>query len=279
MIATPELNIEEAVETLSNGDGYLLFEGFYSPELVDQARERTYELAAAEPARSSHFHGDEPEPRQKRVWNLPEKGRVYHELIADERLLAILEPILGDDLMLASYAANILHPGAPAQEPHVDYPYWDLHARNHWPRALNASFFLAVETVLMLDDFTIENGATAIVPGSQKEARWPAPDEFERRSIRVTGAAGSLLVFPALLWHASQANAASRSRAALLASYTCKAIKPLEDWRRSISPATVDACGDRMKALLGVDYAYPAVMDELPARSSEGARSKKSIVS
>ena len=49
MIATPGLNIDEAVETLSNGDGYLLLEGFYSPELVRQARERTYELAAAEP--------------------------------------------------------------------------------------------------------------------------------------------------------------------------------------------------------------------------------------
>ncbi len=277
MIATAGLDVEQAVRTLCDGDGFLLFESCYPPEKMREARERTYDLAAAEPDRSSHFHGDDPEPRQKRVWNLPEKGAVYRDLVADPRILAILEPILGDDLMLASYAANILHPGAPAQEPHVDYPYWDLHARSRWPRTLNASFFLAVETVLMLDDFTVENGATAIVPASQKQARWPDPEEFARKSIRATGPAGSLLVFPALLWHAGQANAGARSRAALLASYTCKSVKPIEDWGRSISASTIAACSDRMKALLGVGYAYPAVMDDLPARSSEGARSKKGI--
>ena len=93
----------------------------------------------------------------------------------------------------------------------------------------------------------------------------------------VTGPAGSLLVFPALLWHAGQANRTSTSRAALLGSYTCKSIKPIEDWSRCISAETIAGCGERMKALLGVGYAYPAVMDELPARSSEGARSKKNI--
>jgi len=277
MVVSALPSVTEAAEALCSGDGYLLFQGYYSTDKIAEARDRTYELARTEPDRTSHFHGDDTEATQKRVWNLPEKGEIFRELTTDPYILSIMEPILGDDLMLASYAANILYPGAPAQEPHVDYPYWDLHARTHWPQTLNASFFLAVETVLMLDDFTVENGASAIVPGSQARARWPDPGEFAEKSIRVTGPAGSVFMFPALLWHAGQRNNTHQSRGALLASYTCKSIKPIEDWSRSISQDTIARSGDRMKALLGVGYAYPAVMDHLAPRSSEGARSKKGI--
>ncbi len=272
-----DIEIERAVAELSTGRGYLLFENFFSEELIDEARRLTYRLARGEPDRASHFHGDEIETTQKRVWNLPAKGEAFRRLCSDERLLAIMEPLLGDDLMLSSFAANILYPGAPAQEGHVDYPYWDLHARSHWPRTLNASFFLAVEAVVTLDDFTIENGATAIVPGSQKLAAWPDPERFAAESIRLATPAGSLFLFPALLWHAGQANRSQGSRAALLGSYTCKSIKPIEDWSRCIDPDEAKDYSGRMRALLGLDYAYPAVMDALPARSSEGKRSRKAI--
>ena len=277
MVVARDTAVSDAVETLCKGDGYLLFEGYFPPEKVREARERTYELAEIEPDRTSHFHGDEAERTQKRVWNLPDKGEIFRELCSDPYILSIMEPILGDDLMLSSYAANLLHPGAPAQEAHVDYPYWDLHTREHWPQTLNSSFFLAIETVLMLDEFTVDNGASAILPGSQTRASWPAPDGFRQDSIRVTGPAGSLFMFPALLWHAGQRNNSNESRGALLGSYTCKSIKPIEDWSRCISDDTIRVASDRMKSLLGVGYPYPAVMDDLAARSSEGARSKKGI--
>ncbi len=269
------VDIEKAVEELCDGKGYLLFEGYFSQEQVAEARELIYSLSAEEPARASHFYGDENETTQKRVWNLPEKGAIFRTMLSDPKTLAIMEPILGDDLMLSSYAANVLYQGAPAQEPHVDYPYWDLHARAHWPRTLNSSFFLAVETVVMLDEFTEENGATALVPGSQKQCRWPDADEFQARHIRVAAPAGSLFMFPALTWHAGQSNQTPKPRAALMGSYTCKSIKPIEDWSRCITAETIAQCDARTKALLGADYPYPAVMDALPARSSEGTLSKE----
>ena len=277
MNAVGDIDIDRAVAELSTGRGYLLFENFFSAELIAEARRSIYQLARSEPDRASHFHGDETEATQKRIWNLPAKGEAFRRICSDERLPAIMAPLLGDDLMLSSFAANILYPGAPAQEGHVDYPYWDLHARSRWPRTLNASFFLAVEAVVTLDDFTLENGATAIVPGSQKLAAWPDLERFAAESIRLVTPAGSLFLFPALLWHAGQANRSQRSRAALLGSYTCKSIKPIEDWSRCIDPEAAKGYGSRMRALLGLDYAYPAVMDALPGRSSEGKRSRKAI--
>ena len=271
-------DVATAVDQLCDGQGYLILENFYAPDLIAAARERIYELLEFEPGRTSHFYGDDENTSQARVWNLPAKGEIFRQICSDERMLAIMRPILGDDLMLSSFAANVLHPGAQAQEAHVDYPYWDLHARDRWPSRLNASYHLAVEAVMPLDEFTLENGATAIVPGSQKLARWPDPDEFQRRHIRATMRPGTLLLFPALLWHAGQANRSEKSRATLLGSYTIKSIKPIEDWSRCIGRDTALGYEQPMKDLLGLHYPYPAVMDALPARSSEGAKSQQSIL-
>lgn len=271
-------DVESVVAELCEGSGYVVFEDFFAAELVQSARESIYRLVAEEPGRTSHFYGDDVNQAQARVWNLPAKDEVYRQLCADERMLAILRPILGEDLMLSSFAANVLHRGARAQEPHVDYPYWDLHARERWPRTLNASYFLAVESVIPLDEFTVANGATAIVPGSQKLACWPDTAGFAERHIRVTMRPGALLLFPALLWHAGQANDSDASRAALLGSYTMKSIKPIEDWSRCVDRDEALGYEQTMQDLLGLHYPYPAVMDKLPGRSSEGSRSKKTIL-
>lgn len=270
--------VEALVAELCSGSGFVILDDFFAPDLVQRARERIYQLVDDEPGRTSHFYGDDVNQAQSRVWNLPAKDDVFRRLCADERMLAILRPILGEDLMLSSFAANVLHRGAQAQEPHVDYPYWDLHHRERWPRALNASYFLAVESIIPLDEFTMENGATAVVPGSQKLARWPDNAEFARRHIRVTMRPGALLLFPALMWHAGQSNRSHASRAALLGSYTMKSIKPIEDWSRCIDRDEALGYDQAMQDLLGLHYPYPAVMDRLPGRSSEGSRSKKSIL-
>src|SRR5689334_9069500 len=256
-----QVDIEHAINDLTIGPGYARLEGFYSPEQTAEARRLVYQLAESEPHRTTHFLGNEKVPTQKRVWNLIEKGRVFQDIASDERLLAIIEGIVGD-VRLASFAANVLFPGAPAQEPHVDYPYWDMHRPERFPRGLNASFFLEVELLVMLDDFTLENGATALMPHSHHRAEWPNVAEFDHKSVRIVGPAGTLLLFPALTWHAGQANRGKRWRAALLGAYTAKFVKPLEDWERGVSPATRESLSPRMAHLLGFDDVYPAVMDE-----------------
>ncbi len=132
---------EEALSRLCVSPGYLVCEGFFPADLITEARQRIYELVDEEPSRTSHFYGDGRNQDQARVWNLPAKGQVFRDLCSDERLIDYMRPVLGQDLMLSSFAANVLHPFAQAQEPHVDYPYWDLHARERWPRDLNASYF------------------------------------------------------------------------------------------------------------------------------------------
>ena len=84
--------------------------------------------------------------------------------------MQILDLVLGNDFCLGSFAANHLQEGAGHQNAHLDYPYWDYCNSKSWvhnPKlGSDSTFNMNVQTLIMLDDFTLENGATAIVPFS-----------------------------------------------------------------------------------------------------------------
>ena len=112
----------------------------------------------------------------------------------------------------------------------------------------------------MLDEFTTENGATAILPGSHKRCAWPDAEEFERDHVQATGPAGSLLMFSAPIWHAGCENRSAAPRTALLSAYHCKFIRQLEDFRLGVSAETLAQCSERLRYLMGIDQPYPTVM-------------------
>ena len=265
-----EIDIESMVRELTEGSGYVVFPGFFAEDVTTEARELLWALAEAEAAAPESDEAAGPAaaapsmrsavPTHKRVWNLIEKGAVFRAIAEESSMLAVMEPILGHDFVLSSIAGPILQPGAPKQEPHVDYPYWDLYDPVRWPLGFNTSFHMQVVTMVMLDEFTSENGATAILPGSHKRCAWPDAEEFERAHAQATGPAGSLLMFTAPIWHAGRENRSAAPRTALLSAYHCKFIRQLEDFRRGVSPATLAKCSDRLKYLMGIDQPYPTVM-------------------
>ena len=259
------IDVEGAARELTDGAGYVLFERFFDDDVVAEARTLLWRLAEEEAGVAAVGDAESvlpmraPVETQKRVWNLIEKSAVFRAMAEEPRMLAILEPILGHDFVLTAIQGSVNLPGAPQQDPHVDYPFWDLYDPTRFPRGFNASFHMQVETVVMLDDFTSENGATALVPGSHKRCIWPDADEFERSHIQACGPAGSLIMFIAPTWHAGRENRSQGPRSALLSGYHCKFIRQLEDFRRCVSPATLAQCSERLRYLLGIDQPYPAL--------------------
>jgi ectoine hydroxylase-related dioxygenase (phytanoyl-CoA dioxygenase family) len=63
-----------------------------------------------------------------------------------------------------------------------------------------------IQTAVMMNDFTVENGATGLIPYTQLEAQWPDNDKWPEQRIQITGTAGSTLIFPGLIHHASMEN-------------------------------------------------------------------------
>ena len=49
------------------------------------------------------------------------------------------------------------------------------------------------QSTIMIDDFTEDNGSTALIPGSQKWGKYPKDnDKYFKECIKVTGESGSV---------------------------------------------------------------------------------------
>lgn len=56
------------------------------------------------------------------------------------------------------------------------------------PKVKEVPYFLNMQATVLLDDFTPDNGGTAVVPGSQVEAVYPWDmEQFKRKMIQPRG--------------------------------------------------------------------------------------------
>ena len=136
---------------------------------------------------------------------------------------------------------------SPSQPLHVDDGFYP------WPRPRPA---LSIATVFALDDFTFENGATLVVPGSHlwDEARRPTPDD------NITAAemtAGSCILFLGNLWHGAGENSSDSDRLAFTAQYCEPWLRTQENYFLSVSPQTAANVSENIRRLLGYSIHPP----------------------
>lgn len=258
---TDDGQVEAIVEALMNGAGYYVLEDAYDAETVAQARARIVELAAVPPPDVDANDALAKLSAADHVWNLIDKGAIFERMVEHPTVLAVFAKILGSELKLGSYAARIQRPGAQAQPPHLDYPYWDLYDRHTFPRDINTGFRMNCQVTIMLDDFTVENGATMVAPGTQVSGQWPDKAAFDRQMIQTTGRAGAAMLMTGLLWHGAGANRTGKERVGILGQFLPKFVRPMEDQLRSVRQEVIDRASPTLKALLGVGYPYPQVLD------------------
>lgn len=272
-----DVDPEAVVQELLDGAGAVKITGMFSLEDVAEARAIVMEHSDREIPKVTHFQGAAEEEGslhlQRRVWNLLAKGEVFSRMAAHPATMRILRRFLGTEFIMGSIAANRILSGGPGQEPHVDYPYWDFHAPETHPVRLNGSFPMNAQVTILLDPFTEESGATAYVPGTQKELRYPtSEDRFFERCERMLGVPGDTVLFYGAAWHCAMPNRSEHDRSAILINYLPKWVKPLEDMPAALPGEFLDAAGADMRQLLGFDYPYPEVLDASEGGNTEGRR-------
>lgn len=273
---TPDtLDPAEIVAELLDGQGAVLLRGLFTPAEIADARAVVMRESEGAAPKVTHFQGAaEQEGKialQRRVWNLLAKGEVFSRMAAHPALMAVMRAFLGTEFIMGSIAANRILPGGPGQEPHIDYPYWDLHKPESHPVRINASFPLNAQATILLDPFTEETGATAYVPGTQKELRYPAEsDRFHERCARMLGEPGDTVVFFGAVWHCAMPNRSQQERSAILIQYLPKFVKPMEDMPAALPRAFVEQASPDLRQLLGLNYPYPEVLDAAKAGNTEG---------
>ena len=263
---------QKPVDELLNGSGCHWFRQLFDNAQVAEARAILHAEISRSEDKVTHFQGGAGDKvhLQKRVWNLLNKGDVFVDMVQQPQVLDTVGELLGDEFILGSIAANVILPGGPGQEPHIDYPYWDLYKRDSFPAGINNSFALNCQATILLDDFTQENGATSYVPGTQQHCRYPDEnDNFHGQSQRMTGAAGDVVLFNGMVWHCAMPNNSDKARAAILIQYLPKFVKPMED-PGAVDSSVIAAATPALRQLLGFNYPYPQLLDEQAAGNTEG---------
>ena len=129
-------------------------------------------------------------------------------------------------------------------------------------RSFHPTFQQECWLMVMVDEFTIENGATWMWSGSQTREHVPPEDEFYANAQQVTGPAGSIVIFDGRIWHAAGKNVTDHPRRALTISFTRPFIKPQMDYVRYFGAERVAGMPETLQQLFGYFSRIPSNYDE-----------------
>jgi ectoine hydroxylase-related dioxygenase (phytanoyl-CoA dioxygenase family) len=240
------MGLSESEKRRLDEDGFLVLDGFAGAALLGRLRRRVEELFAEEGESAGREF--KPEPGCRRLANLVDKGEVFREVIVLPRLLEYVRHVLGPDVKLSSLNARSVNPHSDRRQPlHADMSAV-ADARGPW----------VCNTLWMLDDFTADNGALRVVPGSHRRRRLPAdvladPLADHPGQVLLTGAAGCVVVLNAHAWHAGTANRTGAPRTALHAFY-CRRDKPQQQYQKALlRPEVQESLSAPLRDLLALD--------------------------
>ncbi len=217
----------ELIRALSDGPGVVMFEGAFSPDVVDRAGEAFFALIdeqrAAGAAGGDHF--GEPGANE-RIWNAAQKlalhsPAVFAEYYANDTLAVIAQAWLGPRYQVTSQV-NVVNPGGKQQIPHRDYHLGfvapdDLAAYPaHVHRTTPA---LTLQGAVAHCDMPIDSGPTMLLPYSQRFVggylAFNRPDFvefFAAHHVQVPLRRGDAVFFNPALYHGAGANVSADIR-------------------------------------------------------------------
>ncbi len=244
--------LDEAAYQFFCENGYVVLDKFLTIDEVSKAGDLVLELASFEKqSGKSHVYGE----NLQRVWNLLNKNVFFHELLLSPQIELWMNKIfdrntIHQKFFLSSFQANILYPGARAQILHIDTPI---------PEPL-PPYAIKANTIFLLDDFTEENGATEIIPGSHRNVKRPSrvpTEDDENALIKVKKPRGSMIISHGNLWHRSGDNKSSHKRRALLGSFAASYMREIaceDDAARFLTAGMRQIMNPRLYAMIGGNH-------------------------
>ena len=116
--------------------------------------------------------------------------------------------------------------------------------------------------ILLLDDFTEENGATWMLPKSQTLLEEPEEKTFYKKAKRIIAKAGSAVYFNSRLWHSSDINRTSSWRHALTINMCRPWMKQRIDIPRAMGGIDLSMASEKVLQKLGFHSQIPASYSE-----------------
>lgn len=244
------LNQEE--KDFLDQNGYLNLGKILSDDQLIAIREKIGELLEKEGKNAGKELMDSPyirHPKESgadRLADLVNKGAEFDVFYTHPKVLAAISHVLGENIKLSSLNFRAAKPGAGLQKLHVD-----------WHESVSAGDYKVCNSIWLLDDFSIQNGATRVVPGTHLHARLPQdvlddPSASHEDEVIIEASAGSVVIFNSHTWHGGTTNNTPNPRRAIH-SYFCRGDQPQQiDQKRYIKQETLDRLPEGAAEILGL---------------------------
>ncbi|MEM7271805.1 MAG: phytanoyl-CoA dioxygenase family protein [Actinomycetota bacterium] len=224
-------------------DGYTIIEDAVDPDDLDRVRSEANRLFVHDGGRNA-FEGF----KTRRLYSPLEETDALDSLAVHPIALGLLDQIFEPNYLLSQLQIIDIAPGEAAQALHADDSFYP------WPRPRPP---LGAATIIAVDDFTTDNGATRVIPGSHRWGDQPPTPEQAARAIPAVMPAGSMLFFLGTTWHSGGENNAARSRMAVTAQYCAPWCRPQESFLLSVSRERVARSSEHLQRLLGYSIHPP----------------------
>ncbi len=224
--------------------GYLPLPGILSDDVRQALVRRVDELTALEGEEAGkEVH---QEAGTTRLSDLVNKDPLFDICFTHPRVLAAISHVLQGDLKLSSLNFRAALPGHGLQRLHCD-----------WGKAVTAGDYYVCNSIWLLDEFTAENGATRVVPGSNRSGQLPQevladpaaphPDE-----VLLTAPAGTVVIFNSHTWHGGTLNRTDQPRRALHSYFCRRDQKQQLDQRAFLRPETRARLSEAARTILDI---------------------------
>jgi ectoine hydroxylase-related dioxygenase (phytanoyl-CoA dioxygenase family) len=265
MALAPEA-VRDHVERVRK-DGYTILDDAVEPQLIDALAEDVRRLEReldVKPAGNS-FEGE----HTLRIYNLLVYGKLYEAIPVHAAVLPVVEGVLDRGCLVSSLSTITILPGERAQPIHSDDQLIPL-PKPHPPTVCN--------TMWALTDFTEENGATRIVPGSHLLDSPVYGEHYD--SIAAGMRKGSVLVWHGSLWHGGGANRSAAPRMGVAMNYCAGYIRQQENQQLGIPREIAAQFPRRLQELVGYGV-YNGLIGHIDKKSPIellGSRDRKGMI-
>ena len=254
-------------------DGFFIVPDVFDPAAVAEMRSEFERLRGIE----GEYGGHEVhiEPGAPRLSNLFNKSAAFDRCLTCKPTLAAAHLLLGEIRVYSLNARNPLK-GEGQQILHSDVP------------RVHPADWRVVNSMIMLDDMTPDNGPTRVVPGSHKWVPLNVPDinmgevthvevtpedrkiipkdsfATHPKEVKVTGKAGSVAVINGGIWHGGTRNESGAARRVLHLAIGRRDIPQQLVEREHLTPDLLKRSSPAQRFLLDIEGAEPRVMGYPP---------------
>jgi len=213
------------------------------------AQERTGVKHNVETGAHGTLDGQGTNDSQYLLFAFLEEDKVFEEIVQHSQTLPLIEYYLGANCQLSSLTCFIKWQNEIGYGPtlglHSDSGLYRNGPLPAMPHVFNTNWIMT--------DYTKENGAFCVVPGSHRLCRHPRRGEGADKVVPVEAPAGSVLVFHGNVWHGAFPRVNPGLRISINAYYCGPHFKAQERFQGRLSEDMLARNNDRFRELVGYD--------------------------